>query len=871
MEWRHRFYDWKYALRNWRPQWRKPRWSTVALAVLLSGFSVVLIGFLVLYAAQPVPHLAGLRSGLNDDLGYATIVYTADGEELTRYYRENRTWVEYPAIGETVADALVATEDRRFYRHFGVDVRRFFGALWKTFRGDPQGGSTIPMQFARNFYRDFRDAPLLWRKVREVVAAVKFEQHFEKEELIELYLNTVPFGYDAYGIEAAATTYFGKPSKDLDAAEAATLVGMLKATTQYNPRLNPEASRRRRNVVLGLMAQQGYLPQAEYAAFRETPIQLDFHRSSVTASPAPYFAEYVRTWLDDWAERNNYDPYNDGLRVYTTLDTRMQALAQAAVDSQLTALQAVVDYEWSTASPGFLGSLTPPYQRRSEAGRTDAFAYFWNSRREIVNEHIRGTPRYKALVLSGLAPDAALDNLRNDAAFSDSLRARLTRLETGFLALDPHNGAVKAWVGGRDYLKDQYDHVVLARRQPGSTFKPFVYAAALENGRSPYDQVRDVVRTYQVKGVRQTWTPNNVGGASGDTLTLRQGLMHSKNTVTAQLMAEMGPEWVAYVARRMGIQSKLDEVPALALGTSDVNLLELVAAYTPFVEQGTYRKPLVVTHIDDRNGRRLATFTPEERDALPRFTAAEVLDMMRAVVDEGTGVRIRHQFGLSGDLAGKTGTTQNNADGWFVLLHPDLVMGAWVGFNDRRITFRTNYWGQGAHNALFVVGDFMQRAYAQDLVSPNKAFETPGSNRPRPILTRHPPDTTTADSLLIRPRDYDDDVESTLRALLNGDFDDDTSGTATDRSIDLTLDDDTARGTVRPTDRLHTRDSARTTRRTEPVERDIEPVEPIDPETEPAARTPETLEPLPRQRNQNGEDDAEQMLRRMIADPDSTQ
>lgn len=777
MEWRHRFYDWRYQLRNWEPQWRAPRWSMVLLALVGVAFFVVLIGFMKMYAAQPVPDLAALRSGLNDDLGYATIVYTADGQELTRYYHENRTWVQFPDIGPTVTNALIATEDHRFYRHFGVDLRRFFGSIWKTFRGDPQGGSTIPMQFARNYYPDFKQHHVLWRKVKEVVAAIKFERHFEKEDLIELYLNTVPFGYDAYGIEAAAGTYFSKRARDLHAAEAAALVGMLKATTQYNPRLNPEPARQRRNLVMRLMVQHGYLPDAEYAALRETPIELDFLRSSVTSSPAPYFAEYVRTWLNDWAERNGYDPYNDGLRVYTTLDSRFQALAQAAVDSQLTALQTVVDYEWSVASPGLLGDQTPPYVRRSAAGRTDAFAYFWNSERALVNEHIRRTRRYRSMINSGIEPEAALETLHDDPAFSDSLRSWLTRLETGFLAINPHTGAVNAWVGGRDFLKDQYDHVILARRQPGSTFKPFVYAAALENGRSPNDKVRDIVRTYQVKGVRRTWTPNNVGGASGDTITVREGLMYSKNTVTAELMAQMGPEWVAYVARRMGIQSKMDEVPALALGTSDVTLLELVAAYTPFVEKGIYRKPLVVTHINNRSGERVATFTTEEREALPRFTAAEVLDMMRAVVDQGTGVRIRHQFQLGGDLAGKTGTTQNNADGWFMLMHPDLIMGSWVGFNDRRLTFRTSYWGQGAHNALFVVGDFLQRAYGAGLVAPNKTFETPGSNRPRAILTTTAEDQTVDDSLQARPTVRNDDVESVLREALLQDMRADTTDT----------------------------------------------------------------------------------------------
>lgn len=739
----------------------------------LAGLLVLITGgvlFALVYTRMETPDLARLRTGHHPHHGLATVVYAADGRELTRYYRENRTWISYPQFSSALIETLIATEDRRFYAHHGVDWRRLAASLWQTARGDRQGGSTLTMQLARNFFPEIGQASALRRKLCEIATALKIEQVYLKHEILEMYLNTVPFGYHAFGIETAAQTYFNKRASALSVVESATLVGMLKGVTLYNPVRNPDLSRERRNVALGQLVRYGSLDPVAYDSLRREPLGLDFHFNASATGAAPYFAEYLRIWLADWAAGRGYDLYTSGLRVYTTLDTRVQALAEAAVEAQLRGLQAVAGYEWSRPQPAPLGDALDVYERAQAADRFEPFAYFRRARRDLIDPYVRRSARYTQALRHGAAPDDALAALHADAAFMDSLCTDLTRLEAGLVALDPATGGVLAWVGGRDFAQDQYDKVALARRQPGSTFKPFVYAAALELGYAPDDQRADSVRTYATSGPDKTWTPTNAGGeATGDTLTLREGLTFSKNTITAQLMAEIGPAWVARTARRMGIQSPLDEVLSLGLGTSEVTLLELVAAYTPFATNGSYRAPVFITRIEDRNGRPLASFAPEARPAISPQTAYSLLEMLRGVVDEGTGVRIRSQFGIEADVAGKTGTTQNNADGWFVLLHPRLAMGAWVGFNDRQVTFRSNFWGQGGHNALYVVGDFFRRALADSLYRPDVRFRPPpGYKPPRPA------DSLAADTLRLLaasdtmpPAWRPSDVEGVLRTTLS--------------------------------------------------------------------------------------------------------
>ncbi len=691
--------------------------------VLVAGSLAV--GLYLLTLADDLPSLEQLE---NPDFQLATVAYTADGLELQRYARQNRSWVSFEDISPTTVDALVATEDHRFFSHWGIDLFRTMAIPYHVLRGDPQGGSTLSQQLARNLYNEeIGKKVTVPRKLKEMVTAVQLERRYTKREIIEMYLNTVEFGNNAFGIDAAARTFFGKSPADLDVLEGATLVGMLQAITRYNPVRNPENARRRRNVVLGQMEKHGFITAQFLAANRDKPVDTTYRSSEITEGLAPYFAEYVRNWTADWGKQNGLDVYSDGLLTYTTLDSRLQEIAQNAVQAYMGQLQAVVDYEWSRASGYELSTSLEPYQTKT--GYVP-FEYFWNSKKSVVDAFVRESEAFRLLRNDGKSSAEALVELRSNESFMDSLRTVKTRLEAGLVAMDPRTGHVKAWVGGRDLAQDWFDHVALAKRQPGSTFKPFVYTAAIDNGYSPLHELKDST-FYHVDALGNEWQPGNSGSdslGSGELLTLREGLARSKNTITGRLVMLVSPREVAFYARRMGIQSRLEEVPSIALGTSDVTLLELVAAYSTLASGGEYNEPVVVTSIHDRFGNVIYENEPKPRMAISQETAYTVLDMMRDVIRYGTGVRIRNQFGLyEFDLAGKTGTTQNNADGWFMAMHPELVVGAWVGFNDRRVTFRSDWWGQGAHNALFLVGEFLKEALeGEEPVLANTRFPSLG-------------------------------------------------------------------------------------------------------------------------------------------------
>lgn len=681
--------------------------SLIAGAVLAV---VLVLGVWALFLTDDLPSFKQLD---NPDLQLATIAYTADNKELARYAFQNRSWVGYSEISPHVINALVATEDRRFYEHWGVDIPGIFAAMADVItKGDLRGASTISQQLARNLYNQdigFDVTPS--RKLKEMITAVQLERRYTKREIIEMYLNTVPFSNNAYGIEAAAQTYFSKPVSELDVLEGATLVGMLQATTYYNPYRNPENSQRRRNVVMQQMMRAGFISEEYYEEHSDDPVVTDYNPSAeLTASLAPYFAEQVRLWMREWASENGFSLYSDGLRVYTPLDSRMQELAQQSVDENMKGLQAVVDYQWSSASPEFHRELDPYIQKTGY----EPFNYFWRTESDLVTSFIQNTEHYRSLRAQDLSPEEATQRLRENEAFMDSLKTEKTRLQAGLVSVDPHTGYIKAWVGGRNLETEWYDHVNKAARQPGSTFKPFVYTAAIDNDYSPYYQLPDSSYTYRDPNTGEIWTPQNSDNeSSGGLMTLQEALALSKNTVTARVITQLvNPSTVAFYARRMGIESPLDEVPALGLGTSDVTLLELTSAYGTLASGGLHYDPVFVTRIEDRFGNVLYEHRPTPEEALSEETAYTVVNMMRGIVNHpyGTGARIRWQYGLGDyDLAAKTGTTQNSADGWFVMMHPNLVTGAWVGFNDRRITFRTNFWGQGAHNALFLVGSYFRK------------------------------------------------------------------------------------------------------------------------------------------------------------------
>ncbi len=624
-------------------------------------------------------------------------VLSSDGQLIASFKRGNRDWIKLEDISPRVIEALIATEDRRFYAHHGIDFWRMAGAALATARGNTQGGSTITQQLARNLFpEEIGREQNISRKIKEAITALKIETLYSKQQILEAYLNTVPFLYNAYGIDMAARTYFGKPARTLDQLESATLIGMLKGTSYYNPVLNPERARTRRNVVLALMAQQGQLTPARYRALAQRPLQLDFERQSAETGPAPHFTQQLKHWLIEWADRNDYDIYTDGLVVRTTLDSRLQNFAVHAVEQQGRQLQAIAEGAW--------------------AGQ-------WRAGNRVVEALLRESPEYAAATAAGQSPAAALKQLLRDTAFMRRLRDNKIRQQLGFLAIDPRSGAIRAWVGSRDFASDAYDHVRQARRQPGSTFKPFVYGAAFEQGAKADDTFIDAPVEIPLGG-GEVWRPNDATPPSMEPMTLSAGLAQSRNRITAQVMQQVGPARVARLARAMGVrESKLEEVPSLALGTSPVTLYEMVSAYASIANGGRYIAPAMVARIEDRHGKLLEEFRPaSEQEAMSPRAADTLLDAMRGVIDRGTGSAIRYRFGLRGDYAGKTGTTQDNTDGWFILMHPQLVAGAWAGFNDARITLRSDYWGQGAHSALPVVGDFFVRAQRAHLIDPAQRF-----------------------------------------------------------------------------------------------------------------------------------------------------
>lgn len=695
----------------------------------------------------------------------STVVYTADGVEMARYYLgQNRTWVSGDLISPNMRDALVSVEDRRFYEHWGVDMRGLAATAVDAVTGEGvRGASTLSMQLARNLYEQigFERSPI--RKIREILTAIQIERRYTKDEIVEMYLNTVPWGNNAFGIEAASRTYFNKPAAELEVEEAAVLAGMLKGTTFYSPVRHPERTRQRRNVVLASMVRAGALEPERYAVMREEPIALDFSPYSHTDNLAPHLAELLRAELATWGRENGYNIYSDGLIVHTSIDSRMQAMAKAAVDEQMAKLQLIVDVDWS-GRQRFFSQDEDAYVRYAQDNTFEPWAYFWSSNRRTVDAFVRESDRFRSLRQQGVDPSDALAQLRADEAFMDSLRTVKTRLETGLVAVEPQTGYVKAWVGGVDFVQDKFDHVRTARRQSGSVFKPFVYIAAIDNGYSPYYHVMDSTFVWHQPGL-DPWVPRNASGTSNTYVSLRAALARSLNIPTARLTQEIGPIQVKRYAERLGVESPIEPVPSIGLGVADVTLLEMVGAYATLANAGTYNRPRAITRIEDRQGNILAEFLPDSREALSPNTAYTVTDMMRDVVDGGTGSRMRWKFGLrEHDLSGKTGTTQESADGWFVVMHPDLVVGSWVGFNDRRVQFRSMTWGQGGRNALHVVGAFSQRVARSDdpavRLNTGRRFVQPPGYVP-PAAPPPPPDRDhrPAGELLERMREHDRRVQ----------------------------------------------------------------------------------------------------------------
>jgi penicillin-binding protein 1A len=714
---------------------RQPPARRAALIVLW-GFAAAL-ALLLMYMLLLIPLTPGIDDLKQARTARASRLVAADGKELASFDQGLQERVKLKQISPHVIAALIATEDHRFYEHHGIDFRRIAGAMVRSLQGDAQGGSTITQQLARNMFpEEIGRSRNLNRKLKELITALKIESTYSKAEILEAYLNTVPFLFNTFGIEMAARTYFNKAALQLDVIESATLVGMLKGTNYYNPVNNPERSLQRRNVVLGQMRKHKVLSEARYRALLKRPLRVRFARQAERGGTDTHFTVYVRKWLIEWADENDYNLQQDGLVVHTTLDSGLQQAAMRAVEREGNVLQKIADVEWSQR---WLPASTWSGFYSGMHDFTTPFQYFWQSHPDLADAIVRESLEYRKALDGGEAAANALGRLKADRQFIARLRSAKSRLEAGFVAMDPASGEIKAWVGSRDFQREQFDHVAQAERQPGSTFKPVVYGAALEKGFLPERPYRDAVLDIKAAD-GSIWRPTDMGGSSGAQMTLRDGLVFSKNTITAQVMQDVGLPDIIKLARGLGIrQSKLAALPSLALGASPVTLLEMVNAYATIAAQGEYRKPVFITRISDRNGKTIARFGGEApQRAMSSQSAVALIDMMRGVINRGTGTAVRNRFGIGADVAGKTGTTQNNADGWFILMHPNLVAGAWVGFNDSRVTMRSNYWGQGGHNAILPVGDFFKGALDSGKIDAKALF--PGGRRAAAVRMAEAPE-----------------------------------------------------------------------------------------------------------------------------------
>ena len=710
---------------------------------LLFGAGVVGLGLFVLAVSGNFLDLFGRMPNLktleNPRSELASEVYSADGVLLGKYFRENRTPVDYKDLPQNVIDALIATEDVRFEQHSGIDLKSIGrGVVGVATFNRNGGGSTLTQQVAKVLFRtrqDLNDGSLNGTgklglfiiKVKEWILAIRLERNYTKREILRMYLNTVEYGSNAFGINVAAKTYFGKAPKDLTTPEAATLVGIVNRPTAFNPKLHPDRSRKRRNWVLRQMHKYGYLDAQGLEAAVRNPIVLRYSVENSTKGLAPYFRTEVAKSLQAWAKETDHDLYSDGLKIYTTIDSRMQAYAEKSVAEHLALQQKWFTAHWKGQLPwrDENGRVIPEFlntaMRRTQ--RYKSLMNNYDGNRDSVNYYLR--KKYKMQVFSWQGEKEML------MSPLDSLAYYKRYLHAGFMALNPLNGQIKAWVGGANYKFFKFDHVRQGKRQPGSTFKPIVYAAAIDQGYSPCYPRPDVATTFPAVAGRAAYTPRNFeGGFSGRVFTLRQALARSMNSITAWLVLKLTPATIVEYAHRLGINSPIDAVPAIGFGASDCNIYELCGAYAAFVNKGIWTSPVMVTRIEDKNGNVLREFVPQTKEVLNEQTAYVMTNMLQASTTEpgGTSTILHTGFKFPYEIGGKTGTTSNYSDAWFMGITPDLVCGMWIGGEDRSIHFRNGGYGQGARLALPLYGLFMQKVYADRSIGINKGpFPAPAA------------------------------------------------------------------------------------------------------------------------------------------------
>ncbi|WP_218779744.1 transglycosylase domain-containing protein [Hymenobacter crusticola] len=713
--------------RRWPNRLSRAIWAAFVIGAGLFLLYPILVSTNFLFLFGKSPSLEELE---NPKVEQPSELYTADNVLIGTYFRENRSPVPYNQISPLLIKALIATEDVRYYKHSGIDPQAIVGSVYAVLQGDKRGGSTITQQLAKNLYKTRRGetrgalghipvVSTLISKTKEWLTAVELERRYTKEEILRMYLNTVEYGSEAFGIKVAAKTFFNTSPDSLKPEEAAMLVGVLNNPTAYNPKFHPESALKRRNVVLERMGQARFLKAGAVDSLQKLPIALDYKVVKHIDGPDTYFRGAVGQFVNDWCEQNGYDMYRDGLRIYTTIDSRMQAHAEEALQKRMKTLQQQFDRFWRNRGGNPWvdddGHEIPNFIE-TQIKRTELY-------KELADRY-KGQPARLDSVLHAKHPIKVF-TWKGDGDTTlvmsplDSLAYYKHFLHAGMMTMDPFTGQVKAWVGGINFRFFKYDHVKQGKRQPGSTFKPFVYLTALDNGYSPCDRIRDerVTIKYVENGKDMEWQPKNVTRSyTGTNMTLRHAMARSVNSVTAQLTEKVGWNNVAQYAHKVGIQSKLLDVPSIGLGSAgDVSVYEMVDAYSTFVNGGFRSEPQFITRIEDRNGNVIKQFDPRQKRAISPETAWLMLYMLRGGMDEPGGTsQALWEYDLwnnNNQIGGKTGTTSNYSDGWYMGVSKDLVTGVWVGGEDRSIHFTNSQQGEGGRMALPIYGTYMEKLY----------------------------------------------------------------------------------------------------------------------------------------------------------------
>lgn len=751
-----------------------PKFKPIIKAIWILFFCF-LIGFpLYIYSVSidvfglfgGMPSLKSIENPEND---LSSELISADGVSLGRYFRYNRSQVAFNDLSKDLVNTLLYSEDHRFYDHSGMDFIAYLRVLKGLVTFQPAGGgSTITQQLAKNLYTQNPDMGLdgiigklgrypkrIVQKTKEWIIAYHLEKNFTKEEIISMYLNTAEFGSNAYGIQVASETYFNKTPAELNIQESAVLVGMLQAITKFNPVINPENSLAKRNEVLGKLFKHQYITSQESLdSLRALPIVLQYKVQNQNEGLATYFRSVISADLLVWCKNNGIDLYESGLKIHTTIDSRLQRYAEEAVVEWMQQLQKTFNTHWQ--------------------GRNPWIDENWQEIKGFLQSRIKQTETYRNLVRRYGADSDSVKIMLNlkkpmriftwkgerDTLFSsmDSLNYYKRFLHTGMMSMEASTGAIKAWVGGINHKYFKYDHVRQGKRQPGSTFKPFVYGAAIEAGYNPCLKLPDIAPSFKVPG--GTWTPKNSDGTYGDgqLMTLREAMARSVNSITAQLMQKVSPENVVKFAERVGVHSQLDAVPALCLGVSDVSLYEMVGAYSTFVNEGIFTEPYFITRIEDKNGNVIENFVPKTRQAINDQTAYKMLFMLKGGVEieGGTSVGLKYDLKKDNEIGGKTGTTDNASDGWYMGVTKDLVSGVWVGGDERSIHFRSWDMGQGSKTARPIWERFMLKIYLDESLTYKKGpFNRPLGIDFTPDCAKY--DNVQSDSLSVDESPWDID------------------------------------------------------------------------------------------------------------------